>query len=51
MQQYHYLQITLAKLSLEELGEGLKETSNGVDNVRLIEVNEAIRSHGVEADW
>ena len=38
-----------SKLSLEELGEGLKESSNGVDNVRLIEVNEAIRSHGVEA--
>jgi len=37
-----------SKLSLEELGEGLKESSNGVDNVRLIEVNEAIRSHGVE---
>ena len=38
-----------SKLSLEELGEGLKESSNGVDNVRLIEVNEAIRSHGVES--
>ena len=38
-----------SKLSLEELGEGLKENSNGVDNVRLIEVNEAIRSHGVES--
>ncbi len=39
----------VSQLSLEDLGEGLKTTSNGVDNVRLIEVNEAIRSHGVEA--
>ena len=38
-----------SKLTLEELGEGLKSTSNGVDNARLIEVNEAIRSHGVES--
>ena len=37
-----------SKLSLEELGEGLAAGSNGVDNVRLIEVNEAIRTHGVE---
>jgi ketol-acid reductoisomerase len=39
----------VSKLSLETLGEGLKENSNGVDNIRLIEVNEAIRSHGVES--
>ena len=38
----------VSKLSLEDLGEGLASQSNGVDNVRLIEVNEAIRSHGVE---
>jgi len=37
-----------SKLTLEQLGEGLKETSNGVDNARLIEVNDEIRSHGVE---
>jgi ketol-acid reductoisomerase len=37
-----------SQLTLEELGEGLSSNSNGVDNVRLIEVNEAIRSHGVE---
>lgn len=37
-----------SKLTLEELGEGLKDASNGVDNKRLIEVNEEIRSHGVE---
>ena len=38
----------VSKLSLETLGEGLKENSNGVDNIRLIEVNEAIRNHQVE---
>lgn len=38
----------VSKLSLEELGEGLASTNNGVDNVRLIEVNEAIRTHPVE---
>ncbi len=38
-----------SKLTLEDLGEGLKDKSNGVDNARLIEVNEAIRSHGVES--
>jgi len=37
-----------SKLTLEELGEGLKDTSNGVDNARLVEINEEIRSHGVE---
>ncbi|OKY27056.1 MULTISPECIES: ketol-acid reductoisomerase [Thalassotalea] len=38
----------VSKLSLEDLGEGLSNTSNGVDNVRLIEVNDAIRNHSVE---
>ena len=37
-----------SNLSLEQLGEGLSATNTGVDNVRLIEVNEAIRSHQVE---
>jgi len=37
-----------ANLTLEQLGEGIKDSSNNVDNARLIEVNEAIRSHGVE---
>ena len=37
-----------AKLTLEELGEGIQGTPSTVDNVRLIEVNEAIRTHGVE---
>ena len=35
-------------LSLEDLGEGIASSSNSVDNVRLIEVNDAIRSHEVE---
>ena len=34
-------------LTLEDLGEGLSG-SNAVDNVRLIEVNDAIRDHDVE---
>ncbi len=38
----------VSKLTLADLGEGLSG-SNGVDNKRLIEVNEEIRSHGVEA--
>jgi ketol-acid reductoisomerase len=42
------LQEHAAKLTLEDLGEGVTNSSNGVDNVRLIEVNEAIRSHSVE---
>ena len=37
-----------SNLTLEQLGEGLKESSNNVDNARLIEVNEEIRNHGVE---
>jgi len=42
------LQDYVAKLTLAELGEGSSSTDNTVDNARLIEVNEAIRSHGVE---
>jgi ketol-acid reductoisomerase len=38
-----------SQLSLADLGEGLSNSSNGADNIRLIEVNEAIRSHGVES--
>jgi ketol-acid reductoisomerase len=37
-----------SKLSLEDLGEGMKDPSNGVDNRRLIEINEVIRNHPVE---
>ena len=35
-------------LTLEDLGEGLSDPSNAVDNIRLIEVNDAIRDHDVE---
>jgi len=35
-------------LSPELLGSGLSDTSNGVDNKRLIEVNAAIRGTNVE---
>jgi ketol-acid reductoisomerase len=38
----------VSRLSLEDLGEGLKDSSNAVDNARLISVNDAIRGHGVE---
>ncbi|NMP16272.1 ketol-acid reductoisomerase [Thalassotalea sp. Y01] len=38
----------VADLTAEDIGSGLASASNGVDNVRLIEVNEAIRSHPVE---
>ncbi|TKB45394.1 ketol-acid reductoisomerase [Thalassotalea mangrovi] len=42
------LQDYVNQLSLQDLGEGLADKSNQVDNVRLIEVNESIRSHSVE---
>ncbi len=35
-------------MSAEYLGAGLKDSSNAVDNVRLIEVNQAIRNTAVE---
>lgn len=35
-------------LSSELLGAGLSSTSNAVDNMRLVEINKAIREHGVE---
>lgn len=38
----------VSQLSLIDLGEGLVAGDTGVDNVRLTEVNEAIRQHGVE---
>ncbi len=37
-----------SKLNLEALGKGIEDPSNGVDNQRLIEVNEVIRNHPVE---
>ena len=36
-------------ISSDVISKGLDVTDNGVDNARLIEVNEAIRSHPVEA--
>lgn len=36
-------------LSKADIGEGLQNSSNGVDNVRLIQVNEAIRTHPIES--
>ena len=35
-------------LTLEDFGEGLSDLSNAVDNIRLIQVNDAIRDHDVE---
>ncbi len=35
-------------ITSDVIGKGLDVTDNGVDNARLIEVNEAIRSHPVE---
>jgi len=32
-----------------QLGEGVSASSNAVDNKRLVEVNKAIRGHGVES--
>jgi ketol-acid reductoisomerase len=42
------LRDTVNNISLEYIGKGFEEQSNGVDNARLIEVNEALRNHPVE---
>jgi ketol-acid reductoisomerase len=42
------LQAHADALTLEDLGGGLTDPSNAVDNIRLIEVNDAIRNHDVE---
>ena len=42
------LQSHANSLTLEDLGGGLTDSSNAVDNIRLIEVNDAIRDHDVE---
>ena len=31
-----------------DLGQGASHESNAVDNMRLVEINQAIRTHGVE---
>jgi ketol-acid reductoisomerase len=38
----------MPNITSELLGGGLNSTSNAVDNMRLVEVNKAIREHGVE---
>ena len=38
----------MPKVGTDVIGKGLAETSNHVDNARLIEVNDAIRNHPVE---
>jgi ketol-acid reductoisomerase len=38
----------MAKQDVDVIGKGLDVKDNGVDNARLIEVNEAIRNHPVE---
>ncbi|WP_026376124.1 ketol-acid reductoisomerase [Aestuariibacter salexigens] len=38
----------MPKISLQHIGKGLSNPSNGVDNMTLVKVNTAIRQHGVE---
>ena len=38
----------MPNLSLELMGKGLPEQDNGVDNKRLVEINDALRNHPVE---
>jgi len=38
----------MSKVTAEHIGGGLASSSTGVDNKKLVEVNQAIRSHGVE---
>ncbi len=39
----------MPKVGLDVIGKGLQETSNGVDNVALVQANDAIRNHPIEA--
>jgi ketol-acid reductoisomerase len=39
----------MPKITLEHIGGGLGSTSNEVDNMTLVNINKAIRSHGVES--
>ena len=39
----------MPKVTLEVIGKGLSVKSNGVDNVALVQVNDAIRNHPIEA--
>ncbi|MBF7074460.1 ketol-acid reductoisomerase [Glaciecola sp. MH2013] len=42
-------QSIMPKITAEHIGGGLANQSMGVDNMKLVEVNKAIRSHGVES--
>ena len=42
------LQDFMLSIETDVIGKGTAHTDNGVDNARLIEVNEALRSHPVE---
>lgn len=39
----------MPSITPELLGSGLSDSSNAVDNKRLVDINKAIRSHGVES--
>ncbi len=39
----------MPQITLEHIGGGLSNTSNGVDNQKLVAINKDIRSHGVES--
>jgi len=38
----------MTRIDTDVIGSGLKETSNGVDNAQLIEINSTLRNHPVE---
>jgi ketol-acid reductoisomerase len=39
----------MPQITLEHIGGGLSDTGNSVDNTKLVAINKAIRSHGVES--
>lgn len=38
----------MPNISIEDIGKGISKTSNSVDNMSLVQVNEAIRNHPIE---
>ena len=42
------LQDFMTRIDTDVIGKGLAQSSNGVDNAQLIEINAALRSHSVE---
>ena len=42
------LQDFMSRINIDVIGKGLGNNSNGVDNVQLIAVNDALRNHSVE---